>query len=553
MEKIIEAKICGNCKKSFNVYEKDKEFYEKINVPTPAFCPECRRQRRQTFRNERTLYNRKCSLTGKPTISVYSESAPFPVYDHEAWHGDKWDALSFGQDFDFTRPFFDQFQDLYKKVPRISLMNQISDNSDYCNYAYSNRNCYLTFGSHYNENVLYCNYVWKGVNCLDCIEVIQSELIYEGIYSTECYQCAFVEYCFNCSECYFCYDMIGCKNCAFSSNLRNKQYYIFNKPYSKEDYEKYIKDMDMSEHESLQALYGKYKEIRKEAMKRNMYQKSCEHCFGSDIQHSKNVFMGFNTKYAEDSRYLDTQATHVTDSMDLTCIGYDPSEILYECVGNLGAHHNLFCNSCWNNSDVFYCEQCFNNHDVFGCVGLRHKQYCVLNKQYSQEEYEKLLPRIIEHMKKSGEWGEFFPSRISEFCYNETVAQIYFPLTQEEATEKGYKWKQKEPKEYQVQKTKVANSLNDVEDSILNEILACEECGRNYKIVPAELNFYRRMGIALPRRCQDCRHKERVSLKTPRTLYERKCNKCGELMMTNYAPDKPDTVYCEKCYLETVI
>jgi hypothetical protein len=52
-----------------------------------------------------------------------------------------------------------------------------------------------------------------------------------------------------------------------------------------------------------------------------------------------------------------------------------------------------------------------------------------LNKQYTKEEYEKLLPKIIAHMKKTGEWGEFFPISISPFNYEETPAMDYYPLT----------------------------------------------------------------------------------------------------------------------------
>ena len=35
-------------------------------------------------------------------------------------------------------------------------------------------------------------------------------------------------------------------------------------------------------------------------------------------------------------------------------------------------------------------------------------------------------------MKSTGEWGEFFPHEMSPFGYNETVAQEYFPMTEDE-------------------------------------------------------------------------------------------------------------------------
>jgi hypothetical protein len=75
-----------------------------------------------------------------------------------------------------------------------------------------------------------------------------------------------------------------------------------------------------------------------------------------------------------------------------------------------------------------FCSNCF------GCISLRNKSYCILNKQYSKEEYEKLVPQIIEKMQADGERGEFFDPSLSSFGYNETVAQEYFPLTRDEAS-----------------------------------------------------------------------------------------------------------------------
>jgi Zn ribbon nucleic-acid-binding protein len=71
-EKIIQVKSCKNCNSSFEITDKDLEFYEKVSpsfngkkylIPSPTFCPDCRQQRRLTFRNERKLYKRKCDAT----------------------------------------------------------------------------------------------------------------------------------------------------------------------------------------------------------------------------------------------------------------------------------------------------------------------------------------------------------------------------------------------------------------------------------------------------------------------------------------------------------
>ena len=49
--------------------------------------------------------------------------------------------------------------------------------------------------------------------------------------------------------------------------------------------------------------------------------------------------------------------------------------------------------------------------------------------------------KIVDHMKSTGEWGEFFPSSLSPFGYNETVAQEYFPLDKSEVVNRGWNWR----------------------------------------------------------------------------------------------------------------
>ena len=104
-------------------------------------------------------------------------------------------------------------------------------------------------------------------------------------------------------------------------------------------------------------------------------------------------------------------------------------------------------------SNVYYCRNTSNSSFLFGCLGLRNKQYCILNKQYTKEEYEALVPKITEHMMKTGEWGEFFPSSLSPFGYNETVASEYFPLSKEEALKQGFNWSDYEAPFPKVEKT----------------------------------------------------------------------------------------------------
>src|SRR3989344_7471001 len=116
-----ETRICKNCARAFTIEPDDFGFYEKISVLAPTHCPECRHQRRLAMRNERTFYHRECDSCHKKIIAYYPQEKPQIVWCPECWYSDKLDPLAYGQDFDFSRPFFEQFTEMYKQVPTLSL------------------------------------------------------------------------------------------------------------------------------------------------------------------------------------------------------------------------------------------------------------------------------------------------------------------------------------------------------------------------------------------------------------------------------------------------
>ncbi|MFA6917583.1 MAG: hypothetical protein WC285_01970 [Candidatus Gracilibacteria bacterium] len=554
----MEQKICKNCGQNYEITKEDQGFYKRIDVLPPALCPDCRSNKRLSIRNESSLYKRKCNFCDKGVISIYSADKSFPVYCQECFWGDKWDALKFGLDFGSDKRFFDQFQVLVDKTPRLAVVNKQSENSEYCNYSFANKNCYLTFGNHYEEDCLYGRYSTKNKDCLDYLWLYKSELCYECVFSKNCYRSVYLDHCEDCDQCYFSIDLKGCKDCIGCANLRHKQYYVFNQPYTREEYLKKIESLKLNTYDG----FTKAKEFFASGFRKNFpfrafYKTNCENCEGNNLENSKNLHGSFDCTACEDCAY-GFQMDETYSSMDMNCMGYDRSEVCYQTIGCSGIFNCLVCDSCWHNNDLKYCQLCFSCKDCFGCISLSHKQYCILNKQYSKGEYGKLVLQIIENMKTSGEYGEFFPN--STFAYNETVAQEYFPLTREKAIAHGFQWREKDKKEYKKQEYEVSEDIKDVPASIIKEILACEFslpdgqiCGKNYKIVEAELKFYKKLNLPIPHLCPECRHNDRVSRRNPRHLWQRKCSKCGADVQTVYAPDRPETIYCEKCSLETVV
>src|SRR3989344_5152182 len=518
---------CRVCSISFSIAQADASFYKKLDVPWPTLCPPCRQQRRYSWRNERVLYRRNCDLCGKSIVTIYSSNKPFKVYCPSCWWGDGWDAAANGRDFDFSRPFFEQFQELQLEIPRIALLAKNSTNSDYTNHANNNKNCYLTFGLMDSENVMYSTNVFS--NCKDVCDSYWiengSERLYECINTYKSYRCQYGMLLQDCVDCLYCFDMRGCSNCFLSCNLRNKQYHILNEPYSKEAYEQKLKEYSLGSYKARQELYKKYLElIRDKALPRFAFIERSVNCTGNFIFASKNSRHIFDTDNVEDSRYITTALT-AKDSMDSYHFGVH-SELVYESHALIGAYDNRFCHLSYHNRNIGYCDSCHNSENLFGCIGLRKKKYHIFNKPYAQEEYAALRDKIIAHMRETGEYGEFFPSAISPFGYNETQGAVYMPLAKEDAVTHGFKWEDNMPGTFgkeTVKPEQVPDAIEDVQDATLQDVFMCVRCKKNFNIVRPELEFYRRENIPLPRMCFDCRYRDRLSRRLPRETFKRQC------------------------------
>jgi len=163
-------------------------------------------------------------------------------------------------------------------------------------------------------------------------------------------------------------------------------------------------------------------------------------------------------------------------------------------------------------------------------------------------------------------YGEFYPPELSLFAYNESSAQGHFPLDKEGAKEKGYRWREEDnQRNYQVtlKTTEIPADIDQVDDSILKEIIQCatppeekhlSNCVGAFRIIPAELKFYKKRGLPLPKYCPNCRRYQRLKYRNPLKLYRRKCMKegCQNEFETTFAPDRPEIIYCEQCYNELV-
>lgn len=540
---------CKQCAQSFKISDADRAFYKKIDVPEPTLCPYCRMQRRFAIRNERNLYADTCDLCKKSIISTYSPDKSYTVYCQKCWWGDGWDASAYAMDFDFSKPFFPQFNELMKKVPRINMATVNTVNSDYCNYVADAKDSYLCFGSIKIENCLY-GAPYESRDCVDTFLARECELCYECVDCEKLYGSAFSKDCSASTNIFFCYDCRGCTDCVGCTGLRNKSHYIFNQQYSPEEYKKKFEELNLGTFSGVQALKQKYQELVTAYPHRHAQTLNSEDVSGNYIVQSKNAHNCFDVKKCEDSRYC-AQVIEAKDCYDTNYC--EEMELSYDYIGYYRDTNVKFSSICGESSELEYCDFCSASNNLFGCIALRKKQYCILNKQYSKEEFLALRKKIIEHMKKTGEWGEFRPVQYSTYCFNESVAQDWCPLSRTEVLQRGWKWKEEEPPVSKGALKDLPDDIKEARDDIVGQLLVCAGCEKNYKIIVQELAFYRKMNLPLPRVCPNCRHKNRINSRTPRQVWQRACSQCNAALLSAYAPDRPEKILCETCYQAQVV
>ena len=565
----METKNCQNCKKNFNIDPEDFSFYEKMKVPAPTWCPECRMIRRFSFTNIWNLYKRNCDKCGKSTISIYSADKKMTVYCQPCWWGDSWDGTDYEMEYDSSRPFLSQVKELVEKTPYSCLESAYLTlvNSPYTNATAYSKNCYMTFWSDYSENVFYSTFLYNLKDSLDCYRMKECELCYEVVGGHKCYKTFYSEECDSCSDVWFSRSCAGCTNCFGCINLRNKSYCIFNEQYNRESYFEKLKEFNLDTYSGIEKMKNVVHDFWMKYPRRLYIGNSLNvNVTGDCVYESKNAKDAYMVSGAEDCRYL--QFISVASAKD--CYDYsgwgNGAEKIYECsVVGEGSSDVRFSDECWPDAmDVEYSVYTIAGKHCFGCVNLKRKKYCILNKQYSKEEYEKLTAQIRDDMVKNPytdelgrqwKYGEFLPVNFSPFAYNESVSHAFFPKSSEQAKKEGYNWYEGEVNQYPItiQPKDIPGKILETEDSILKEIIECELCKKAFRIVDNELGLMRKLGLPLPHQCQNCRQKNRFAKTNSPVLYDRKCDKCKADIQTSYSPDRSEIVYCESCYQQEII
>lgn len=558
---------CQNCKKEFVIDTDNQDFCNKIHVPYPTWCPNCRMVRRMSFPNAWSIYFKKCDKCGEKTMSMHPPDTNLTVYCQPCWWSDSWDGTEYGVDYDPSRSFLEQWRELQLQTPQCALETTYLNltNSDYSNAIAYAKNSYLVFWADYCENVYHSSILNTIKDSSDLLRCTKTELCYNSVGLGNCSKTFFSDTCDDCVDVWFSRNCYGCMNCIGCVNLRGQNYMIFNKKYSKDEYFEKLKVLGLDTNQGILNMKKDFSIFEKKFPYRE-YNGNAHNVntSGDYIFNSKNTQNSYMCVGTEDSRF--TEFVTVPTAKD--CYDYsgwgNSASLIYEC-GNVGENVSncKFSYFCFPDVlNVEYSMWCIGAKNNFGCANLKRKQYAILNKVYDKETYEKLVNIIREDMiknpytDKNGRiyaYGEFFPSEFSLFPYNDSNAMKFIPKTKEDALIEGYTWRDKTSNTYipTLSAIDLPKTIKDTTDSLLNEIIECRNCLAGYKIASGEYTILKKINLPIPDMCPKCRETERFEKINKPFLRDAICDKCHKNIQT--AHDREKIVYCISCYQQELI
>ena len=551
MEK-TKSKICEHCGEKFSIGDGELDLYKKVDIELPTICVFCRIKIHLSFWLFGKFRKGKSDLSGENLITVLPVNNRYPIYTLHEWHGDKWNAMDYRQDYNPSRSFFDQLKELQEKVPHPHQNGSKNTNCDWCDDVWNSKNSYLSRSMEECEDLYYSYRNISVKNSVDMTVCFNCEKSYDSSDCHDSFKLFYSRHSRDSLESHFLYDCRNCQNCFMCWNLRNKKYCIENVQYSKEEYEIKIKSFNLGKYSSLQSYKKRFEEIaRDEAVHRENFNLKVYNSSGNFLLDTKNCH-NCNTLSESEDCYNQIRGFQSKSCIDTN--GCWKSELMGNCSACIDGYAEKYC--VWSSSRYSeYLDICIECEYCFGCVGLKKKKYCILNKQYSKEEYEKLKEQIIIDMKKRGEYGKFLPYSMSAGPFNFSSSYLYFPETKKEYILKlgGY-WEDIDESHIEgIPTNELPDDIKDVKDSIITQALICPETGWRFNIAQNELIFYREHNIPLPRFHFDVRTKNALKYFTVLKSYPYKCFYCQNKIDAYYPPEWDyKKIACEECYKQNI-
>lgn len=543
---------CDISESDFDISSSEQTLRESFWVPSVTdMAPSVRMRNLWAFWPHWALHKRRCSYTHEEVISVFSSECPYPVWNREIWNRDARPPVA---QCDFSRTFFDQAHELFTQCPIPHIVGLGNENCLYADDWWYGKNCYLCHSGVHSENSRYCYRIMSTRDTLFGAFTYGCEHSIDVINSEDCFSCVYGLYLKKCQDTFFSYDCRNCHHCLFCFNLRNKSYCIGNKQYTKEAYEEELHRRNFSS----QSGYEKGKEFFRKMMREIAWHKSSyldftEHCSGNYIFRVKNMEDAYFGWDSEDCMHI---ARFGWAKTCLDSVNLQDCERVYMSSGiQVKCYDVSFCFQMDNVRFAKYSGYSSRCQNIFGCMGLIDARNCILNQSYSQQEYDILQTKVIDHMKSTEEWGQFFPGKFAPNTYDESWSGFHFPLSHDDQLRVWFSVaKREEMHQGSYQSPLSLPAPADASDEILKNIYWDDMSQKPFQILAQDVLISRDLWAPLPSTHYIRRLKENFSwVPFHGTMRTTTCAKSWALIQTSWPTEYDGRIVSEEEYNKMII
>lgn len=550
-------RTCSLTGEKWMMTDEEIGWYKAFNVPPSTVSPQTRWKYHGLWYVGYQYWYQAHPVTGKPIVCTVHPSTGIKVLPDVEWF--QKDFFDAGRDYDAAKSFFEQWRVLQLAVPMPASRNHVEPVNSIAFVSQGDEDSYFV-GASKTKRTLYAH---AATDVEDSAEVYESSKLqncYNVVDSSRLHLCLFARASYDCINSAFLFDCRNCEFCFGVTNKRNKKYVWFNEQLTKDEWEKRRAAVDLGSRNVVTEYLQKFNDLVKD-------QAIWPENFNDHAVESNGEYL-FKTTRVKDSYLCGEGAVDqyscnfsIGNSEHDAFSGYavNGSDFYYSASG--GGRGQKFCFLTIRSDNMEYCLLCYNSRDCFGCVGLQRKQFCIFNKQYTEEEYWKRVDELKCAMLERGEYGEFFPAGYSPSYWADSGAPSWFGATEADVRAMGSMMYEPEsngaigndlvdPSRLKPSMD-VPDHIDQLTDDWAGVPLLDAACGRRFSYIKPEVAFYRRLKIAPPINHFTSRIKALWKEANQGVFDRTTCSKCGKsLTVARNAAHPVRIIYCIDDYLK---
>jgi len=549
-------RACEMSKEKWVMDAEEIEWYKKFNVPPSPFSPRLRLWHLASYMTTYQWWWNKHIDTDEPVLTYLHPKPGIRAIPDKEWFDRDFSDKTL--DYDDQKPFFEMFRELQLMVPVNATRNVKPVERSIATVSQGDIDSYFVAGCS-SKNCFYSEDVLNQENTIDANGAMSLNDCYHINHSQRLHNCKFVYESYDCVNSSFLFDCRNCEFCIGISNKRNKKYMFWGEQLNEEEWNKKASEMDLSSYSELEKLKSRFYEmIEKDSVWPENFNIKCQDCTGEYLiscTDCKNSILGVE---ATDNYHCIGLYNARGNAFSIAI----PGERNYQS-GMVGDTSNCkFSSSLIRCDDLEYCFNCYDCEHCFGCCALRHKKFCIFNKQYSEEEYWDKIDKLKCAMLDRGEYGRPLPTKFSFGYFPESGIAVYLgaDLTDENWEKSGMlkfdPWEDGAYGEMRLDSADLRNrddipdKLDDVGDEWVGVPILDPDINRPFAYLKPEMEFYRKHRIAPPREHFTARIRNLMRASNQLDLQDSNCANCKKVIQASKNPTFQErNVYCQDCYL----